>query len=190
MVRVRRPRRPHRAPAVLGAAAGRVDGRLRRRGPPRGRRGDGGARPVGVGDGVLERPHDLRVRGARFELDGGRWANVEAYFQGAKSRGTPDHAAALRAITADPSPESAFRVGRTRAIRPDWEAVKRDVMRAALTAKFTQSDDLRALLLSTGDAPLVQLKPGDAYWGTGPDGRGANHLGALLMELRASLRRA
>ncbi len=124
-----------------------------------------------------------------FELDGGRWANVEAYFQGVKSKGTPDHVAALRAITADPSPESAFRVGRTHAIRPDWEAVKRDVMRAALTAKFTQSDDLRALLLSTGEVPLAQLKPGDAYWGTGADGRGANSLGALLMELRTSLRK-
>ena len=123
-----------------------------------------------------------------FELDGGQWANVEAYFQSAKSRGTADHMRALRAITADPSPESAFRVGRTPAIRADWESVKRDVMRDALRAKFTQSDDLRELLLSTGEVPLVQLKPGDAYWGTGRDGRGMNALGALLMELRAVMR--
>lgn len=125
-----------------------------------------------------------------FELDGARWDNVEAYFQAAKSRGTADHLAALRAITADPSPESAFRAGRSHGMRADWESVKREVMRAALHAKFTQSEGLRALLLSTGEVPLVQLKPGDAYWGTGPDGRGANVLGALLMELRAELRRA
>ena len=62
-------------------------------------------------------------------------------------------------------------------------------MREALAAKFTQDAGLRALLLSTGEAPLVQLKPGDAYWGTGPNGRGRNALGALLMELRAALRR-
>jgi predicted NAD-dependent protein-ADP-ribosyltransferase YbiA (DUF1768 family) len=59
-------------------------------------------------------------------------------------------------------------------------------MRAALRAKFTQSAALRALLASTGEHPLVQVKAGDAYWGTGPDGRGQNQLGALLMALRAA----
>jgi ribA/ribD-fused uncharacterized protein len=93
----------------------------------------------------------------------------------------------LRALAADPSPESAFRVGRTHGLRADWEAVKDGVMREALAAKFTQDDGLRALLLATGEAPLVQLKPGDAYWGTGPDGRGRNALGAQLVALRAAL---
>jgi ribA/ribD-fused uncharacterized protein len=123
-----------------------------------------------------------------FELDGARHASVEHYFQAAKSLGTPDHASARRALAADPDPARAFRVGRTHALRPDWESVKRDVMRAGLRAKFTQDAGLRALLASTGTAPLVQFKPGDAEWGTGPDGRGANALGELLMELRAALR--
>ena len=124
-----------------------------------------------------------------FEVDGARYASVEHYFQGAKSLGTPDHAAALRALAADPSPASAFRVGRTHAVRADWEAAKRGVMRAAVGAKFAQDPGLRALLLSTGEVPLVQLKPGDAYWGTGPDGRGANALGEVVMEVRSALRR-
>lgn len=123
-----------------------------------------------------------------FVIDGVRHAGPEAYFQRAKSEGTADHAAAVRAIEASDDPAVHFRVGRTHAARPDWERVKRDVMRRAVEAKFTQSDALRALLLSTGDRPLVQLKPGDAYWGTGPDGRGLNALGELLMALRASLR--
>ncbi len=125
-----------------------------------------------------------------FVVDGVRYASVEHCFQAAKSWGTPDHDAALRALAADPSPESAFRVGRTHALRADWEAVKRDVMRAAVEAKFTQDEGLRALLLATGDVPLVQLKPGDAYWGTGHDGRGANALGEVVMEVRAALRGA
>lgn len=124
-----------------------------------------------------------------FERDGVRYANVEAYFQGAKSVGMPDHDAAARLLAASASPEEAFRIGRTHGVRPDWEAVKLDVMREAVRAKFTQSEGLRALLLATGEVPLVQLKPGDAYWGTGPEGRGRNALGALLMELRAALRR-
>lgn len=122
-----------------------------------------------------------------FVLDGVRYAGPESYFQLAKSEGTPDHAAAAAAIAASDDPDVAFRVGRTHAIRPDWEAVKMDVMRAAVTAKFTQDEALRALLLATGGHPLVQLKPHDAFWGTGSDGRGRNALGALLMELRGSL---
>jgi ribA/ribD-fused uncharacterized protein len=61
------------------------------------------------------------------------------------------------------------------------------VMRTAVRAKFTQDDGLAALLRSTGEHPLVQLKPRDAWWGTGADGQGRNALGALLMELRAEL---
>jgi ribA/ribD-fused uncharacterized protein len=123
-----------------------------------------------------------------FAVDGARYANVEAYFQGAKSLGMPDHDDAVRLLAESASPEEAFRIGRTHGVRPDWEAVKESVMGEALRAKFTQSDELRALLLATGAVPLVQLKPGDAYWGTGADGRGRNRLGALLMALRATLR--
>lgn len=122
-----------------------------------------------------------------FVLNGVRHAGPESYFQLAKSEGTPDHAAARAAIAASDDPETAFRVGRTHAIRPDWEAVKMDVMRTAITAKFTQNEALRELLLATGEHPLVQLKPHDSFWGTGTDGRGRNALGALLMELRATL---
>src|SRR5437868_1745178 len=35
-------------------------------------------------------------------------------------------------------------------IRSDWSKIKYDRMRAVLRAKFTQHDDLRELLLSTG----------------------------------------
>ncbi len=124
-----------------------------------------------------------------FVVGGERFASVEHFFQRAKSVGTADEHFAAQAIASDPRPDAAFRVGRTHAARPDWEDVKREVMREGLRAKFTQCEPLRTLLLATGDHPLVQLKPGDPYWGTGPDGRGRNELGALLMELRAALLR-
>ena len=54
-----------------------------------------------------------------------------------------------------------------------------------LRAKFAD-EQLRALLLSTGDARLVENNKHDSYWGIG-DGHGANHLGRLLMKLRAEL---
>ncbi len=77
-------------------------------------------------------------------------------------------------------------LGRSR-MRRDWMAVRDDVMRTALMAKFTQHDDLRAVLLGTGAAVLVEHTNNDSYWGDGGDGSGVNRLGLLLMEVRAGL---
>ena len=64
-------------------------------------------------------------------------------------------------------------------------------MRAVLRAKFTQHPDLRELLLSTGDARLVETATVDnevnRLWGE-VNGVGRNMLGVLLMEVRAELR--
>jgi N-glycosidase YbiA len=60
-------------------------------------------------------------------------------------------------------------------------------MLQGLRAKFTQHVDLRAALLATGDALIIEHRVRDAYWGDGPDGRGKNRLGYLLMQLRKEL---
>jgi len=41
--------------------------------------------------------------------------------------------------------------------------------------------------LSTGNSILIENNPLDPYWGTGPDGKGKNMTGKLLMELRERL---
>lgn len=84
----------------------------------------------------------------------------------------------------------AARLGRSRAqpIRADWEQVKDELMKTALLAKFRQNKDIREILLSTGDAQLVEHTRNDRYWGDGGDGSGKNKLGLLLMEVRAELR--
>lgn len=73
---------------------------------------------------------------------------------------------------------------------PDWAKIKFHRMRAVLQAKFTQHGDLRVLLLSTGDARLVEVGRVDnavnRLWGE-VDGKGSNMLGVLLMEVRAEL---
>jgi ribA/ribD-fused uncharacterized protein len=61
-------------------------------------------------------------------------------------------------------------------------------MMDALRAKFTQDEELKATLLGTGDAVLVEHTANDSYWGDGGDGGGKNRLGHLLMRLRAELR--
>ncbi len=60
-------------------------------------------------------------------------------------------------------------------------------MRAVVLAKFSQHDDLRAQLLATGDAQLVEHTERDAFWGDGGDGSGANMLGRILMDVREQL---
>ena len=125
---------------------------------------------------------------APFSVKGRRWPTSEHYFQAQKFAGTPREEEIRRVR----SPAIAARMGRSRKhrLRPDWEKVKDAVMRAAVLAKFRQNDDLRALLLSTGEAILIEHTERDAYWGDGGDGSGRNRLGEILMSVRAELRRA
>lgn len=119
-------------------------------------------------------------------VEGEEYANSEAYYQCMKSFGQPDHEQAKAAIR-HASPMDTYHSGRQFSLRPDWDLVKVDVMRKAIYAKFTQDSDLKELLLSTHNHPLVQIK-GDSFWGSGYDGRGQNILGKLLEDLRAQLR--
>lgn len=60
-------------------------------------------------------------------------------------------------------------------------------MREVVRAKFEQHPALLGLLLSTGDAEIVEHTRNDAYWGDGGDGSGLNMLGRILMEVRQEL---
>ena len=114
------------------------------------------------------------------------WPTSEHYFQAQKFAGT-NHEEAIRLAS---SPMVAARMGRSRSrpLRPDWEKVKDAIMWDAVYAKFTQHDDLRAKLLDTGEAQLVEHTERDRYWGDGGDGSGKNRLGKILMRIRAELR--
>jgi ribA/ribD-fused uncharacterized protein len=75
-------------------------------------------------------------------------------------------------------------------VAPGWSTTKFDRMRDVLRAKFTQHDDLRELLLSTGSGRLVEAATVDnevnRTWGE-VNGVGKNMLGKLLMEIREEL---
>ena len=122
------------------------------------------------------------------DLDGTWWPTVEHYFQAAKFVSTdPAHAATIARVS---RPHDAARLGRDRGhpLRPDWEAVKEDVMRRAVRCKLSTHPELRALILATGDEEIVETSPSDYFWGAGLDGSGQNRLGHILMEVRAALR--
>jgi ribA/ribD-fused uncharacterized protein len=78
-------------------------------------------------------------------------------------------------------------------VAPGWSTFKFDRMRRVLRAKFEQHADLKILLLSTGNARLVESATVDnevnRLWGE-VNGIGKNMLGVMLMELRSEFRSA
>jgi len=120
-----------------------------------------------------------------IEVDGLRWPTVEHYFQAMKF---PDDEAHRERIRAEADPERAKAVAyESTALRAGWDVMRDQVMLTALRAKFTQHEDLRRQLLATGEAELVEVNPGDGYWGDGGDGSGANRAGRLTMQVRAEM---
>lgn len=116
-------------------------------------------------------------------FEGLLYPTVEHAYQAAKSLDV-----AIRRGIRDLSTATNAKM-RGRAIRPlrtDWEQVKFDVMLTCLRSKFL-NPELRAQLVATGDARLVESNTwGDRVWGV-CDGRGENHLGRLLMQVRTEL---
>ena len=123
-----------------------------------------------------------------INLKGKRWPTSEHYFQAQKFQ---DKAYREKIRKAN-SPALAARLGRDRKkkLRKDWESVKVSVMTEALLAKFNQHEELKDLLLQTGDARLVEHTVNDSYWGDGGNGTGKNMLGQILVRIREKIRRS
>jgi ribA/ribD-fused uncharacterized protein len=114
-------------------------------------------------------------------------STAEHLFQAAKTLDPAERDFIRHAAT----PGAAQRLGRKATLRPGWDQVKLQVMERVLKEKFIQNPDLIELLLATGERELIEGNyHGDSYWGVdlkqNPPA-GENHLGRLLMELRARL---
>lgn len=120
-----------------------------------------------------------------FELDGKKWMTSEHYFQAQKFIGT-EYVEIIRLLD---NPMKAAEMGRDRKLplREDWEQVKDDIMRKAVFEKFSQNEEIKKILLSTGKENIVENTSNDYYWGCGKDGSGKNVLGKILMEVREKL---
>ena len=121
-----------------------------------------------------------------IQLKGKRWPTSERYFQAQKFAAVRDQEEVRNANT--PMLAAALGRDRKRKLRRDWESVKLGVMREAVEAKFRQHEELRVLILGTGDARLIEHTDHDDFWGDGGDGSGRNELGRILMAVRARLR--
>jgi ribA/ribD-fused uncharacterized protein len=114
----------------------------------------------------------------------GRWWNTtEASYQSQKTNVELE----IQAIQQTEKGMDARNLGQKVTMRPDWDAVKDEVMYECVMAKFLQHKDLRDQLIATGDQELIEDSPIDWYWGCGKDGTGKNMLGKILMRVRIDL---
>ena len=127
--------------------------------------------------------------GFPLQINGVSIRTSEALYQACRF---PFHPHIQREIVLQRSPMSAkmkSKPYRREYSRSDWSRVRVNVMRWSLRVKLVQNwDKFSALLLETGDRPIVEESRKDAFWGAKrlDDNtlEGANILGRLLVELR------
>lgn len=120
---------------------------------------------------------------AQVTLDGWVYPSVEHAYQASKIL-DPKLRDAIRTCE---TPTEAKRLGRAVPLRTGWTGLRLTIMRDLVTQKFRNDRYLRLKLIETGDRPLVEGNTwGDIFWGV-CNGVGENHLGRILMEVRALL---
>jgi hypothetical protein len=136
---------------------------------------------------------------APFVVGGETFATAEHFMMAGKARLFGD-AQCREEILGAADPKAAKALGRKVKGFDDraWAEHRWELVVAGNHAKFSQYEDLRTYLLSTGDRVLVEASPYDRIWGIGvraTDARaadprtwqGQNLLGFALMEVRARL---
>ena len=127
----------------------------------------------------------LRVNGIRI-------FTAEALYQACRFPHRPE---IQRLIIGQASPMTAKMKSKPhrRDSRPDWNRVRIKIMRWCLRMKLAQNwEKFSALLLATGDRPIVEESRKDDFWGAKRSDDqtlvGMNILGRLLVELREKIR--
>ena len=135
-----------------------------------------------------------------FEIDGVTYPSSEHYMMASKARLFKDEESLNKILQAS-SPAAAKKLGRLVKDFDDqlWNTHRFQIVVDASIAKFSQNDQLREFLLSTGRRVLVEASPLDRIWGIGMDQHdkhcenpqlwnGENLLGFALMEARNQIR--
>jgi ribA/ribD-fused uncharacterized protein len=121
---------------------------------------------------------------AEIAFAGTAWPSTEHAYQAMKTT-DPELRAAIRNA---PTCGAAKKMGADVPRRGDWNTIKNSVMLQVVRAKFFQHPHLAKQLLATGYEELIEGNTwGDQYWGV-CGGVGQNHLGQILMRVRAELR--
>lgn len=139
---------------------------------------------------------------ANFTVESVTYSSAEQFMMAEKARVFGDLKQRLEILSAS-NPDQIKRLGRGVACfdQAEWAKVRFEVVVAASLHKFGQNTDLRAHLLATADAVIVEASPLDEVWGIGLAAsdasardplawRGENLLGFALMRAREQLRAA
>lgn len=126
---------------------------------------------------------------APMKVDGKMFQTNEHFFQASKASDEETFELIRLAKTA----AQTKKLGKEIPLRKNWENIKNEVMLKGLRAKFALPE-MRALLLETGDATLIEGNNWhDRYWGrcdcSKHGGVGENWLGRLLMQVRSEIRK-
>lgn len=136
---------------------------------------------------------------ASFEIEGRSFTTPEHYMMFRKAELFGDHDVAGKVLQAA-TPRDAKALGRR--VRgfdeARWLEHREEIVFTANLAKFSQNSALRAFLLQTEPAILVEASPVDAIWGIGmaaddpratnpAEWRGLNLLGFALVKVRVRL---
>lgn len=135
-----------------------------------------------------------------FSIDGQQYNCAEQYMMAQKANVFGDEEV-MNQILAETDQMTIKRLGRLVKNYDDsvWTERRFQIVVEGNLAKFSQNEDLRHFLLSTGDKILVEASPKDTIWGIGFDEfapeatnpalwNGENLLGFALMEVRDRLK--
>jgi len=118
----------------------------------------------------------------RVKLNDIWYPTVENAYQAAK---VP---IAFRTAFSSCTPGEAKKLGRQFLLPSDWESRKLEIMKDLVRQKFSRSSVLGKLLLQTWGEELIESNSwNDQFWGV-CRGKGKNHLGRIIMEVRLRLK--
>lgn len=121
---------------------------------------------------------------AEVEYEGVKYPTVEHAYQAAKSE-NPEY---RKWVLEAEDPSAAKKLGSCVELREGWNKMRMEVMAGLVMQKFSRHPSLKALLLETEDAPLIEGNNwGDRFWGV-CNGTGENNLGKILMNTRSHLK--
>lgn len=136
---------------------------------------------------------------SKFSVDGKYFTSMEQWIMYSKAILFNDEVIADQ-IMCEIRPDIIKRLGRKVSGYTDskWAAERYEILVKGLSAKFSQSDELKELLLGTGDYTLAEFAKRDRIYGIGMDDSdyyrfdptkwyGQNLLGKALMQVREQL---
>jgi ribA/ribD-fused uncharacterized protein len=138
---------------------------------------------------------------ADMMIDGNPYNCAEQWMMACKAIHFKDHDSLVKIMkTGEPSRQKSLGRMVKGFVPAEWDAVSRDYVTKGNMAKFSQHDDLKAILLGTGDKEIVEASPYDRLWGIGlgmddprsldkTQWQGKNWLGECIMRVRTELRK-